>query len=132
APFLKTLPSDANLHAIVSERDEANNACFDSFEKWTARIAKDWKEPCAPELAAQHKRTDELDALATACRDLVKEVDLVTKLAARAVDAAEKDAGARDHDEWDRRAIGRLEKDLDARRKEAVEQIKHTAYFQRQ
>ena len=48
----------------------------------------------------------------------MKDVDLVCKLAARVVDTAEKDADARAHDAWDSRAIGRLEKDLDARRKE--------------
>ena len=74
----------------------------------------------------------ELDALATACRDLVKDVDLVCKLAARLVDAAEKDADARAHDAWDGRAIGRLQKELDARRKDAVEQLKRTVYFERQ
>jgi len=59
-------------------------------------------------------------------------VDLVCKLAARLVDAAEKDAGARAHDAWDGRAIGRLERELEARRKDAVEQLKRTAYFERQ
>ncbi len=62
--------------------------------------------------------------LATACRDLVKQVDLVAKLAARLVDAAEmevkqsKENGDGNHDNWDGRAIGRLEKELDAQRKE--------------
>jgi type I restriction enzyme M protein len=73
-----------------------------------------------------------LDALATACRDLVKDADLVCKLVARLVDAAEKNAGARNHDTWDGRAVGRLEKEIDARRKDLVEQLKHTAYFERQ
>src|SRR5205807_1463106 len=72
------------------------------------------------------------DALAEACRDLVKDVDLVCKLAARLMQDAEKDADARKHDVWDGRAIGRLEKELDARRKDAVEQLKRTAYFERQ
>jgi len=45
------------------------------------------------------------------------------------VDAAEKDAGARDSDAWDGRAIRRLEKELDAKRQDGVEQLKRTAYF---
>lgn len=48
------------------------------------------------------------------------------------MDAAEKDASAKDHGTWDGRAIGRLEKELDARRKDAVEQLKAAAYFERQ
>jgi type I restriction enzyme M protein len=48
------------------------------------------------------------------------------------VDTAEKDASAKAHEAWDGRAIGKLEKELDARRKEAVEQLKYAAYFERQ
>src|SRR3990172_959024 len=66
------------------------------------------------------------------CHDLVKDVDLVFKLAARVVDAAEKDASAKENESWDGRAIGKLEKELDAQRKEAVEQLKAAAYFERQ
>jgi type I restriction enzyme M protein len=70
--------------------------------------------------------------LAGACRDLVKDVDLVFKLTARLVDTTEKQANARDHDDWDGRAISRLEKHLDAARKAAIEQLKQTAYYERQ
>jgi type I restriction enzyme M protein len=132
APFLKTLPKDSPLRDILKERDDAAKTCLQSLDEWTARIARDWQKPCKPVLDAQTKRLKELDELATACRDLVKDVDLVFKLTARLVDAAEKDAGARDHNSWDGRAIGKLEKELDAKRKELVERLKQTAYFQRQ
>jgi type I restriction enzyme M protein len=132
APFLKTLPKDSPLRDLLKERDDQAKGCFQALDKWTARIAKDWKKPGEKKLAAQKKLLAELDSLAGACRDLVKDIDLVYKLATRLVDAAEKDAGARDHDAWDGRAIGRLEKELDAKRKEAVEQLKNTAYFHRQ
>ena len=124
--------ADASLRELVKERDDAAKSCFAALDKWTARVAKDWKKPCDPKLAAQKKLLGELDALATACRDLVKDFDLVFKLAARVVDAAEKDANAKEHEAWDGRAIGRLEKELDARRKEAVEQLKAAGYFERQ
>jgi type I restriction-modification system DNA methylase subunit/very-short-patch-repair endonuclease len=130
--FLKTLPKDSPLHDLIKERDDAAKACFQAVDKWTARIAKEWKKPCEKKLAVQKKMLMELDELAEACRDLVKDIDLVSKLAFRLVDTAEKDAGARDHDVWDARAIGRLEKDLDSKRKETVEQLKATAYFHRQ
>src|SRR5216110_1373530 len=90
------------------------------------------EKPCDPKLAAQKKLLAELDDLATACRDLVKDVDLVFKLATRVVDAAEKDGNAKENDAWDGRAIRRLEKELDVHRKGAVEQLKSTAYFERQ
>jgi len=62
----------------------------------------------------------------------VKTIDLVFKLTTRIVDVAEKDASAKEHDTWDSRAIGRLEKELDTRRKGVVEQLQSAAYFERQ
>ena len=132
APFLKTLPKDSPLRGPIKERDDAAKACFVAVDKWTARIAKDWKKPCDPKLTAQKTLLAQLDDLATACRDLIKEVDLVFTLGARVLDAVGKDSSAKEHEAWDGRAIGKLETDLDARRKEAVDQFKATAYFERQ
>ena len=132
ASFLETLPADSPLHNLAKERDEAAEGSLRLMNQWTVRIAKEWKKPSEPTLAEQRMRLTELETLAEACRDLVKDVDLVCKLAARVVDTAEKDADARAHDAWDTRAIGRLEKELDARRKDIVERLKRIAYFQRQ
>ncbi|MGA3265253.1 MAG: class I SAM-dependent DNA methyltransferase [Verrucomicrobiota bacterium] len=132
APFLKTLPKDSPLRELVKERDDAAKACFQALDQLTARIAKQWKKPCEPKLPAQKKLLAGLEELVTACRDLAKDVDLVFKLASRLTDTAEKDTNAREHEAWDGRAIGKLEKELDARRKEVVEQLKATAYFERQ
>ena len=130
--FLETLPVDSELRTLVGERDETSKACFESFDKWNARIASDRKTPCAPKLEDQKKLHDELQKLAIACRDLVKDVDMVFKHATRLVDGAEKDANAREHGGWDSRAIAKLEKEFDAQRKELVEQLKLTSYFERQ
>ena len=54
------------------------------------------------------------------------------KLSTRVVDSAEKDGNAKEHDSWDSRAIGRLEKGLETQRALLVEQLKATAYFERQ
>ncbi len=132
AIFLKSLPKDSSVRVLVKERDDAAKSCFASLDAWTARIAKDWKKPCAAKPAAQRKFSEALDPPAAACRDLIKDVDLVFKLALRVVDSAEKDAGAKDDDSWSTREIAKLEKDLDARRAETVEQLKATAYFERQ
>jgi type I restriction enzyme M protein len=99
-------------------------------------LRADWQSAQASKarlsLEQQKKLLSKLADLAAACRGLVKDVDLVCKLSARVVDTAEKDAATRDHDSWDSRAIGRLAKELDARRKDAVDQLKLTAYFERQ
>jgi type I restriction enzyme M protein len=132
ATFLKSLPKDSPVRELVKERDDEAKSCFASLDAWTTRIAKDWKKPCAAKPAAQLKFSAELETLAAACRDLVKDVDLVSKLALRVVDSAEKDAGAKDDDSWNTREIGKLEKDLEVHRAEIVEQLKATAYFERQ
>lgn len=131
-PFLQAQGSGSPLISLSKERDGAAAACFESMDLWTARIAAEWAVPCEQTLDAQTARLKDLDALADACRDLVKDVDLLCKLATRMVDAAERDAGARSHKAWNGASIGRFEKELEARRKALVEQLKQTAYFHRQ
>lgn len=132
AAFLKTLPKDSPLRELVKERDSTAKSCFASLHDWSGRISKNWKKPCEQKLSAQKKRLTELEPLAQACRDLVKDVDLVVKLAGRVIDTTEKDFAVRNHDDWDSRAISKLAKELDERRKDLVEQLKRATYFERQ
>ncbi|MEX2171509.1 MAG: N-6 DNA methylase [Pirellulales bacterium] len=82
---------------------------------------------------AQHAARKEFDPHAEAIRGLLKQVDLLYKLAARVGDlGAEMAADDAIYAAWDRRAAGRLVKQLDEERKSAVEQLKHAAYFHRQ
>ena len=60
-------------------------------------------------------------------------MDLLYKLAARVADlGAELAADDAVSAAYDRRATGRLVKQLDEERKAAVEQLKHAVYFHRQ
>ena len=82
---------------------------------------------------AQHAARQAFDPIAQAIRGLVKQVDLLYKLAARlAALSAELAADDAISAVYDRRATGRLVKQLDEKRKAAVEQLKHAAYFHRQ
>jgi type I restriction enzyme M protein len=130
--FLEKLPTDSELRTLVNERDEAARACFESLDRWNTRIASELSIPSKPKLADQKKLLGDLEQLASACRDLVKDVDLVVKLATRLVNGAENDANAREDEDWDGRAIAKLEKELDAQRKELVDKLKLTSYFERQ
>lgn len=81
----------------------------------------------------QHKARKELDPIAEAIRGLVKQVDLLYKLAGRVTDlgaelAAEEVISA----SYDRRSAGRMVKQLDEERKAAVEQLHQAVYFHRQ
>ncbi len=82
---------------------------------------------------AQRAARKAFDPIAEAIRGLVKQVDLLYKLAARVADlggelAVDEAISAA----YDRRVTGRLVKRLDEERKAAVEQLKHAAYFHRQ
>jgi type I restriction enzyme M protein len=73
------------------------------------------------------------DPHAEAIRSLIKQVDLLYKLAARVADlGTELAADDAISDAYDRRATGRLVKQLDEERKAAVEQLKDGYYFHRQ
>jgi type I restriction enzyme M protein len=82
---------------------------------------------------AQHTTRKAFDASTDAIRGLVKQVDLLYKLAARVADlGGELAADDAISAAYDRRATGRVVKQLDENRKAAVEQLKHAAYFHRQ
>jgi type I restriction enzyme M protein len=81
----------------------------------------------------QHAARKAFEPNVESMRGLVKQIDLLYKLAARvaglgaAVASEEKIAEV-----YDRRATGRLVKQLDEERKAAVEQLKQAVYFHRQ
>ena len=90
----------------------------------------------------QHAARKGFDPLAEAIRGLIKQVDLIYKLMARVAEIGAELAGdilprpqgegrGEGGDVYDRRTAGRLVKKLDEARKEAVEQLKHAAYFHR-
>jgi type I restriction enzyme M protein len=82
---------------------------------------------------AQHKSRNAYEPIAEAIRGLIKQVDLLYKLAMRIADlGAELSTDEVITDDYDRRAAGKLVKQLDEERKAAVEQLKHSVYFHRQ
>jgi type I restriction enzyme M protein len=81
----------------------------------------------------QHAARQTFEPMAERSKDLIKQVDLLYKLAARVADLA----GELATDEaaavvYDRRAASKLVKQLDEERKTAVEQLKQATYFHRQ
>ena len=82
---------------------------------------------------AQHGARKAFNRHTEAIRGLVKQVDLLYKLAARLADlGAELAADDMISAAYDRRATGRLVKQLDEKRTGAIEQLKHAIYFHRQ
>lgn len=82
---------------------------------------------------AQHAARQTFDPLADAARGLIKQIDLLYKLAARAAQLANELATDETVAEFfDRRATSKLIKQLDEERKAAVEQLKAATYIHRQ
>ncbi len=81
----------------------------------------------------QRQARQSFDPLADAARGIIKQIDLLYKLAARAAQLAQELALHEAATEFlDRRATGKLIKQLDEERKSAVEQLKAAAYLHRQ
>jgi type I restriction enzyme M protein len=81
----------------------------------------------------QRAARKEFDPHADVIRGLIKQIDLLYKLAARTANrSAELSSDDAVAAAYDRRAMGRLLRQLDETRKAAVEQLKHAVYFHRQ
>jgi type I restriction enzyme M protein len=81
--------------------------------------------------AGQHNARSSFEATAEAARALVKQVDLLYKLATRAAERAADEVAAPPSD-YDRRAVSRQAKQLEADRRAAVDQLRYTIYLYRQ
>ncbi|MBK9187703.1 MAG: N-6 DNA methylase [Phycisphaerales bacterium] len=108
-----------------------------------ASFAKSYAKKLPADNAAQHKARKAFDPIAAELRGLIKQGDLLYKLAARTRDAANAfadDPSGKGEESvteavaahLDRRGLSRAIKDLDEARKALVEQLKLAAYFHKQ
>jgi type I restriction enzyme M protein len=94
---------------------------------------KQFSKPFPATNDKQHSARQAFDPIAEEIKGLIKQVDLLYKLAARVEDLGGELASDEALAEvYHRRAAGREVKQLDERRKDAVEQLKLVAYFHRQ
>ncbi len=124
------------LTDVLAELGEARKACAADAKALLADLAawekKSGKTPPATN-DAQHGARKAFDPLAEKAKGLGKQVDLLYKLASRAVASVAALAEAEAVDEaYDRRAVGKLVKQFDETRRAAVEQLRHATYFHRQ
>lgn len=128
------------LAAAIAELNDAEKPYEADRKKLLANLEKFEKQYAkAPpkENDKQHAARKTFDPIAEAIRGLIKQVDLLYKLTARVADLGAEVAGEFAGDGaitevYDRRAAGKLVKQLDEQRKAAVEQLKHAVYFHRQ
>lgn len=133
-PFLYTLPKDAPHAETLAELKEARSI-FEkdavAFRKGVEKAASTW-ETAERDNNGLHKAAEKIDPIAEQSRDLVKQADLIYKLAARLIDICEKELNAKDSEEWNSREITKIRKGLDEARKVAIEQLKQVRYFFKQ
>ncbi len=147
APLADFAASVADLDAIPPEKrqlfaeamaewTDAANAYLTDRAALAAGLAAYLKKFAVPQgltLDAQQTARQAFDTLADAARGLIKQIDLLYKLAARAAQLAQELASDETAAEFfDRRATGKLIKQLDEERKAAVDQLKAATYLHRQ
>lgn len=126
---------DAVSDALSEWSDAANSYAADRATLVTALAAFNQKLIKTPARAnpSQHQARLAFDPLADAARGLIKQIDLLYKLAARSAQLAQELATDEAVAEFfDRRVTIKFTKLLDEERKAAVEQLKAAAYLHRQ
>ena len=132
-PFLKTLGKGAGHADVRKELDDsmpAFKADVETFNKSLGQQQAAWKNQKTTN-GALKRAVDRLSPLAESSRDLVKQSDLLYKLACRLIETCENEHSARESDAWSGREIIRARKDADEARQLAVEQLKQVRYFHR-
>lgn len=134
APFLKTLDKHGPHVEPLKELDAALpafEADAQAFQKSSAKERAAWMGQKTSN-GALEKAVERLAPLAETSRDLVKQADLLYKLACRLIETCETESDARDREAWPGREITRARKAADEARTLSVEQLKQVRYFWRQ
>lgn len=133
-PFLKTLSQDAPHAEALKELDDALpvfRADVKAFQKALGKEQAAWKNQKSHN-GALKQAVEWLAPLAETSRDLVRQTDLLYKLACRLIETCENECDARDSGAWANREITRARKAADETRQIAVEQLKQVRYFWKQ
>jgi len=133
-PFLDTLSKDGPQAEVLKEFEDAHatfQADIAAFKKAVAKEQAAWKKQKTTN-GALKKAVDRLAPLAETSRDLVKQADLIYKLACRLIETCENECEAKKSEAWQSREITRARKAADESRQLAVTRLKQVRYFHRQ
>jgi type I restriction enzyme M protein len=124
------------LTETLSELRDARKACDADSAALLAHLT-DFVQQAGKSLPAtneqQHKARKNFEPIAERVKGLIKQVDLLYKLASLAGSTATDLASAETVAEvYDRRATGKFIKQLDEQRRATIEQLKRATYFYRQ
>ncbi|MCA9452368.1 MAG: N-6 DNA methylase [Nitrospiraceae bacterium] len=133
-PFLKSQPKTGPQTEVLKELEKETSLFeqdIDQFRKSARQAAKQWET--APDTnAALLKLAKTFEPIAEQSRDLIKQTDLIYKLATRLIDTCEKECNTKESEAWVSRDITRARKAADEARVLAIEQLKQVRYFWKQ
>ena len=133
-PFIQTLKKDNPPNETWKELDSTFSSFKKDVEKFKKELQKQyaaWKKQKKSN-GELKKAVDRLKTLAESSRDLVKQTDLIFKLASRLIELCEKDFDARSSDKWVGKDIVKTRKSADESRTVAIEQLRQVRYFWKQ
>ena len=141
-PFLDTLGSPlpsgdgpgakaAETHKELADTMAAYRSDVEAFGQTLATQRAAWTDHNATN-GQLRKAVERLAPLADSSRDLVKQADLLSKLATRLIETCENEYAAKSSDAWNSRDINRACKAVDEARQRAVEQLGQVRYCWRQ
>lgn len=133
-PFLKSRNGDdAHTEPLQQLQDALKlfNKELSAFEKTIHKHVEKWDKK--PSTNAQlNQAVSSFEPIAETSRDLIKQTDLLYKLACRLIEVCETELNAKENDEWSRTTITRARKAADEARQYAVEQLKQVRYYWKQ
>ncbi|MBW7898547.1 putative type I restriction enzymeP M protein [Candidatus Brocadiaceae bacterium B188] len=133
-PFLATLPKDGKQAETVKELADCLKAYKDNcriFSKLAQEKNEWWKKKDKDSV----KLTDtlkELELLPEENNKLIKEAELMYRLANRLIDACLNEHNAKENSKWNTREIASLKKQTEEARDDAVNKLKLARYFHHQ
>ncbi len=134
-PFLDSASKDGAHVETLKEFTESKATFERDVDSFRASIQKEtahWEKQTAHKADALVKATKRLAPLTSSSHDLIKDADLLYKLATRLIDLCESDLNARENDLWKKGEITKARKSADETRQAAVEQLKQVRYFHKQ
>ncbi|MBU1966148.1 MAG: type I restriction-modification system subunit M [Proteobacteria bacterium] len=133
-PFLDTLLKDAS-HVETLRQLEQDCKTFvretESFRKDAESEAAAWEKQARTN-AVLNEAVRRIAPMVEQSRDLVRQADLLYKLACRLIDDCESGLAAKENDLWVKREISKTRKAADAARQAAVDQLKQVRYSNKQ
>lgn len=133
-PFLATLPKDGKQVETVKELADCLKAYTSGSQIFTnlAQEKSAWWKKQNQDNIKLTAALKELETLAEENNKLIKEAELMYRLANRLIDLCLNTHSAKESDEWNTREIANLKKQVEEARDIAVSQLKLARYFYHQ